>query len=136
VTIDAHPRPLGSLHIEVPATADRLSEIRHQLLEWLAPIGLSDTNSADIVLVVNEACTNSIEHGYRDSIPGMILVDARLEDGCILVDIADSGVWQPPLQEMTTRGRGLPIMQAVSHRMELRHTAAGTTVRIAFDTHA
>ena len=136
MTIDTHPRPLGSLHIEVPATADRLGEIRRQLTEWLQPIGLSDTNVADIVLVVNEACSNSIEHAYRNAAPGLIRVQAAMTGRQIVIDIADSGVWQAPLSQDTTRGRGLPIMHAVSDRLELDRTAAGTTVRIAFDADA
>jgi anti-sigma regulatory factor (Ser/Thr protein kinase) len=133
VTIDTHPRPVGSLEIEVPATPERLSEIRHRLIAWLAPFELSDTSAADIVLVVNEACTNSIEHAYRDAAPGMIRVRGRLQGSRIVVDIADSGEWQTPGQEPSTRGRGLPIMHAVSGEVTFEHTAAGTTVRLAFD---
>jgi serine/threonine-protein kinase RsbW len=134
VTIDTDPRPLDSLSIEVVAAADRLREIRHQMLTWLGPIGLSDTNAADIVLVVNEACTNCIEHAYRDGDPGLIRVRADVEGRQIVVGIADFGVWQTPSRRLSTRGRGLPIMQAVSDRIELNRTAAGTIVRITFDT--
>jgi anti-sigma regulatory factor (Ser/Thr protein kinase) len=136
VTIDTHPGPVGSLHIEVPATPERLSEIRHQLNAWLAPFDLSDTDTADIVLVVNEACTNCIEHAYRDAAPGLIRVQARRQDNRIVVDVADTGVWQTPPREPSTRGRGLPIMHAVSGAVELDHTAAGTTVRLEFDVDA
>jgi anti-sigma regulatory factor (Ser/Thr protein kinase) len=131
VALETHP--LDSLRIEVEATPDRLGEIRRQLIEWLGPIGVSDTHTADIVLVVNEACTNCIEHAYRDATPGMIRVEADVEGQEIVVGIADSGVWKTPPRHSTTRGRGLPIMDAVSNRMELDHSAAGTRVRISFD---
>jgi serine/threonine-protein kinase RsbW len=133
VTIDTDPRPLDSLRIEVVAAAERLREIRHQLFAWLEPMGLSDISAADIVLVVNEACTNCIEHAYRDTDPGLIRVQADIEGSHIVVGIADFGVWQTPSRRPSTRGRGLPIMHAVSNRMELDHTPAGTTVRITFD---
>jgi anti-sigma regulatory factor (Ser/Thr protein kinase) len=133
VAIDTRPGPVGSLRIEVPATPDRLGEIRHQLLDWLEPIGLSENSSADIVLVVNEACTNCIEHAYRNADPGLLRVEADVEGGRIVIDIADSGVWKPPPRHSSTRGRGVPIMHAVSEQVEVDHTPTGTTVRLTFD---
>lgn len=126
-------QPFGSLELDVEATPDRLADIRRQLAAWLAPIGLSDTSAADIVLVVNEACTNSIEHAYRDGTPGRINLEARLEGSQIVVCIADFGVWKTPPRHSTTRGRGMPIMDAVSAHVDVEHTASGTTVRITFD---
>jgi anti-sigma regulatory factor (Ser/Thr protein kinase) len=136
VAIDTHPRPLGSLRIEVEATADRLSDIRHQLNGWLEPIGMSETNIADIVLVVNEACTNCIEHAYRNTAPGILRIEGDVDGRRIDICIADSGVWKPPPRHSTTRGRGLPIMQAVSEQVEVDHTDTGTTVRLTFDADA
>jgi serine/threonine-protein kinase RsbW len=133
VAIDTHPRPVGSLQLEVVATAGRLSEIRHELLAWLEQMGMSGTDSADIVLVVNEAATNSVEHAYRDVDPGLIRVEADVHAGQIVIGIADFGVWQPPTHQTSTRGRGLAIMQAVSDRMEVDHTPSGTTVLITFE---
>ena len=78
MAIDACSRPVESLRIEVPAAAERLAEIRRRLAVWLEPIGVSDAGIADIVLVVNEACTNCIEHAYRGIAPGSIRFD-RLE---------------------------------------------------------
>ncbi len=137
MAIDTPPRPSDSLRIEVPATADQLGEIRRRLLAWLGPVGVSRTSAADIVLVVNEAATNCIEHAYRGADPGLVRVEADLHGRRIVIGIADSGQWQmPPPRETNTRGRGLPIMHAVSNQMELDHTPAGTTVRIAFDADA
>ena len=56
------PAPLGSKAL---ATPDQLSDIRSQIASWLRATGIPDDLAGDIVLVVNEACTNSIEHGYR-----------------------------------------------------------------------
>lgn len=133
MAIDACSRPVGSLRIEVPAVADRLAEIRRRLAGWLEPIGVSDIGIADIVLVVNEACTNCIEHAYRGIDAGPILVDANHDHGQIVVDIADHGVWQPPPTLPSTRGRGLPIMRAVSAGMDVKSSPEGTTVRMKFD---
>jgi serine/threonine-protein kinase RsbW len=133
VALDACSRPTKSLSIEVPASAERLAEIRRRLADWLAPIGVSDASIADIVLVVNEAATNCIEHAYRGLDPGAIRVEAKHDHGQILVDIADHGVWQPPTSLPSTRGRGLPIMRAVSAGVDVTSSPDGTTVHMKFD---
>jgi serine/threonine-protein kinase RsbW len=132
VAIDVHPWPLDSLSIDVPARPDRLAEIRHQLLAWLEPIHLPDVTTADIVLVVNEACTNCIEHAYRDADSGSIHVEARLEDAQICIGVSDCGAWRTPPDRSGTRGRGLPIMHSISERVELDTAETGTTVRMKF----
>lgn len=124
---------MDSLRIVVPATADRLAEIRSRLFAWLEPIGVPETTAADIVLVVNEASTNCVEHAYRDMDTGSITVEAALEGGQIAVCIADAGMWQTPRSQPSNRGRGLTIMRAVSDRAEVDTSAAGTTIRMRFD---
>lgn len=120
----------------MPAVAERLAEIRRRLAVWLVPIGVSDASIADIVLVVNEACTNCIEHAYRDTNAGPIRIEANHDHGQIVVDITDDGVWQKPPSEPSTRGRGLPIMHAVSDGVDVKSSSAGTTVRMTFDAAA
>jgi anti-sigma regulatory factor (Ser/Thr protein kinase) len=124
------------LRIEVEATPDRLLEIRRQLTDWLAPLAMSETTAADIVLVVNEACTNCIEHAYRNAAPGLLRIEGDVEGRRITICIADAGVWKPPPRHSNTRGRGLPIMRAVSEHVEMEHSPTGTTVRLTFDADA
>jgi anti-sigma regulatory factor (Ser/Thr protein kinase) len=133
VALDACSRPTKSLRIEVPASAEQLAEIRRRLAGWLEPIGVSSAGIADIVLVVNEAATNCIEHAYRGLDPGPVRVEANHDQGQIIVDIADHGVWQPPPSQPSTRGRGLPIMHAVSEGVDVKSSPNGTTVRMKFD---
>lgn len=133
MAIETSPRPVESLRIEVLATADRLGDIRRQLIAWLAPIGLSDATAADIVLVVNEAATNCVEHAYRGAETGRIRIEADVEGRRLEVRIADFGNWRAASSEPNTRGRGLPIMHAVSQRVEFDSSSHGTTVCIVFD---
>jgi len=65
------------LVIDRVVTADRLSDIRHQLASWLQSAAVPDEQVADIVLSVNEACANSIEHGYRERKPGKVRIDGE-----------------------------------------------------------
>ncbi|AMO59115.1 anti-sigma regulatory factor [Mycolicibacterium phlei] len=125
--------PADPLRIEVPATADRLAEIRHLLVAWLEPIGVPEATVADIVLAVNEAATNCVEHAYRDIDHGTVVVEATIDQQRLVISVADHGSWQAPSDGPTTRGRGLLIMRAVGAGVDVSRSATGTTVRITFD---
>ena len=133
VAIVVYRRPPASLEIDVVATPDQLSDVRGQLATWLKATGIPDDLAGDIVLVVNEACTNSIEHGYRASEPGRMLVCAEARGRGISIRIADFGSWKLPDANPRARGRGVPLMRAVSGAVTLDGTSTGTTVTMNFD---
>jgi PAS domain S-box-containing protein len=131
VAIVIHRRPPSPLDIEVPATADQLGEVRGQLSNWLRAAGIPETLAADIVLAGNEACTNSAEHAYRGGASGPMRIQAHMRRGEIGLRVIDFGTWKPP-GDTPFRGRGIPLMRAVSDRVELDISATGTTVELAF----
>jgi PAS domain S-box-containing protein len=133
VAIVVYRRPPAPLEIDVPATADQLSHIRHRITRWLYATGIPDDLAGDIVLVVNEACTNSIEHGYRGKALGRMVVCAEAKGRGISIRIADFGSWKLPDTTQRTRGRGVPLMRAVSGDVVLDGTADGTTVTMNFE---
>ena len=102
----------------------------------MEPIGVPEVVSADIVLAVNEAATNCVEHAYRGSDEDGMVVEATAEHERIVVCVSDRGEWRPPSTGPTTRGRGLPIIRAVGDGVQVLSSALGTTVRIDFDVTA
>lgn len=120
------------LRIESDATADQLVRIRHRLADWLRAAHITDDLAADIVLVVNEACTNCVEHAYRGFVAGTMVVEASLGDGEVHTRITDYGSWKTPAANPVNGGRGLPLIRALSHAMELETAATGTTADITF----
>lgn len=132
VAIVIHRRPPSPLQIQVPATPDRLRDIRGQLSAWLQAAGAAESLAADIVLAGNEACTNSAEHAYRGGDVGAMRVEAQLRGNEIVLKIADFGTWKPPAGDNPFRGRGIPLMRAVSDRVQLDQSESGTTVEMAF----
>jgi anti-sigma regulatory factor (Ser/Thr protein kinase) len=109
-----------------------LSDVRHQLAAWLRSAGVPESLAADIVLVVNEACSNSVEHAYGGREPGTMRIEATRDGPHIHVQVTDSGSWKTPPANPGTRGRGLLLMRALSDGVELDGTAAGTTVGMRF----
>lgn len=120
------------LRIETEASADRLVGIRHRLADWLRTAGVPDESAADIVLVVNEACTNCVEHAYSGQRLGTMALDAELAQGEIRARITDQGSWKTPAADPDNGGRGLLLMRALSSAVELDRAATGTTADITF----
>jgi PAS domain S-box-containing protein len=132
VAIVVYRRPPTALRLEVVATPDKLADIRARLADWLRAVSIPDELAADITLVVNEACTNSIEHGYRGRPAGPMWVSAEVNGREICIEITDSGSWKTPDPNPRVRGRGVPLMRAVSGGMSVDGTSAGTTVTMSF----
>lgn len=132
VAIVVYRRPPSHLLIELPATADRLGDVRAQLSAWLQGVGAPESLIADIVLAVNEACTNSAEHAYRGGDAGVMKVDASVRGDEIVLNVLDFGTWKPPTGDNPFRGRGIPLMRAVSDRIQMDATSTGTTVEMVF----
>jgi PAS domain S-box-containing protein len=119
------------LRIESQAAADQLVGVRHRLAAWLRAAEVPATLSSDIVLVVNEACTNCAVHAYRGQ-PGTMLLEAELTDGQVQTRVTDAGTWKTPAAGTGDGGRGLVLMKALSDDMEIDTSPTGTTVHLGF----
>ena len=136
VAIVVYRCPPAPLLIETEAAAGRLHDIRRRLTAWLAAADVPVALCADVVMAVNEAYENSVQHAYRGRRRGEVRLKAEIADAHVRVRVADSGSWRTPPRHPGNRGRGLPLMRAVTDRFELDHTGAGTTVRMAFSLRA
>jgi anti-sigma regulatory factor (Ser/Thr protein kinase) len=120
---------LEPLHRVLPAQALQLAPLRREMLRWLEPLALSEDAEDDLVLAVNEAASNCIEHAYRPATVGDT-VDVRCwtEPHAVFVEIVDHGRWRTPTGEPTRRGRGIVMMQRLMASVEIHHDTHGTRV--------
>ena len=112
-----------------PAQADALTLIRHEVRRWLGPLEVMPEVEADLVLAVNEAASNVIDHAYRT--PGyraVIELFFWTESGALLLEVVDHGRWRVPGAHATGRGRGIAIMQHLVEAVLIHHDARGTRV--------
>jgi PAS domain S-box-containing protein len=133
VAMVVYRRPPAPLVVESDAIADRLHDIRHAMADWLQAADIDEELIADVVLAVDEACANSIEHAYRDTEPGPLCVEADMRSGKLQVRIVDRGSWKVPSTAPTFRGRGLSLIKAVSAEVDFHGTELGTTVEMIFE---
>ena len=78
-----------------------------------------------MVLAVNEACANAIEHAYPPS-PATFELTASEEGGELVIAVRDTGRWRPDRE--SDRGRGLTIIDAAMDDVRLTTSDAGTEV--------
>lgn len=132
VAIVVYRHAHAPLVIDTAADPRRLTDIRQLLTQWLQEVGTTAERAADIVLVVNEACSNCVEHAYRGREPDRMCIEAKVRDRNVEISVSDSGSWKRPPDDPGTRGRGLPLMNAISDDMTLEGTDEGTTIAMTF----
>jgi anti-sigma regulatory factor (Ser/Thr protein kinase) len=132
IAIVVYRQPYARLKIQKVAAAGQLSGVRHQLAAWLRTAAIPEGKIADIVLAVNEAAANSIEHAYRNHKPGKVRVEGENDGARVHVRIIDKGSWKAAPADPGVRGRGLLLIRAVSDWLEMDCTPSGTTVNISF----
>ena len=112
----------------LPAQPQRLAGLRRELRGWLAGVGASYEEVADVLLACGEACANAVEHAYQDGAGGELTVELALGgDRELRLRVADTGRWRA-VPAPGDRGRGLPLMHAVMDAVDVVRGRGGTVV--------
>lgn len=126
---EAVDRPGRSDQRVWPAEARQLPAMRAEVHGWLAPLGLPEDVEHDLVLAVNEAASNAVEHAYpAGGSDGRVELTFWLGDGRLHVAVTDFGTWRPPPPEPRGRGFGLPLMRRLVDTVTVEHGARGTRI--------
>ncbi|MHA3024195.1 ATP-binding protein [Mycobacterium sp. BMJ-28] len=124
---------------DVEATPDCAAMIRREFADWLhAHFTLDKVKGSDILLALYEALANAAEFAYfKAQEPGMMHVraDYDRQRESLTVLVIDEGAWRAkdPAISNPARGRGIPLMHALSDRAVIDSTATGTQVRLQWD---
>jgi len=111
------------LHLRLAAQPNVLSQIRRLLRRWLNERGVDRELQAEITIAVSEACANAIEHAYGPG-RGAVELEARVEEGHVVLVVRDAGSWRPRRGEF--RGRGLKIIEAAMDDVDVKTDSLGT----------
>lgn len=74
-----------------PATLEHLAEIRDLVDRWCRDAGTSRVDCQALVLAVDEACTNVIEHGYAGRGDGALTLGFESTEHQVRVTVGDAG---------------------------------------------
>lgn len=127
------------VHRSWPADPEQLSVIRHQLTSWLAPLHLTEAETVDVVLAVDEAAANAVRHAYGSAESGTVELTLWMEygpganDSTLSIEIVDHGHWQAPgvpaaPGEAGGSGRGIPLMAAMAEAVLIHYDDRGSRV--------
>ena len=125
---DAQSNSEGFLRVILPAAPVQLSGLRRRLSEWLEPLGLDGDDTDDVILAVNEAASNCIDHAYPACSTGSMAITCWTDPGMIFVEVSDNGAWRTPTGQANGRGRGVHLMRSLVDEVGIRHDRRGTRV--------
>lgn len=110
--------------LQVPAEPSRLQALRELTQAAASAAGFAPRDVEELVLAVNEACMNVIQHGYRGGAGSLELSVAPMDDG-IEFRIRDAATrvtledWRPrPFDDLRPGGLGVHFIRAIMDEIE------------------
>ncbi len=127
--------------IAIPAQMSYLSQVRDFIEHIGRKYRYSDKITNSFKLVIEEACTNIIRHGYRDIKGGEITIKAIIRRQSLTIVIIDQGISYDPRQATTPDlqkyiqigkkgGLGIFMMRKLMDDVQYNITSRGNELRL------
>jgi serine/threonine-protein kinase RsbW len=123
----------SGLQMSLPAKAENVAVVRHALAGLGERLGMEEITVADLKTVVTEAAMNVVVHAYPEGEPGLLSVDAFVEDDGLTVEVRDYGMGIRPRPDPSRPSLriGLTLIAALSSSFEISGGArCGTVIRM------
>jgi anti-sigma regulatory factor (Ser/Thr protein kinase) len=133
-------RTMGpKFRITQAAELKSLERFRDFVERHCQPQGIDSQTCYDLMLAVDEACTNIITHGYAGMNPGSIILELELQSRQVIIRITDFGhpfePYEPEapdvsamLEDRPTGGFGLFLIYNTMDGVDYRATGEGNTL--------
>lgn len=123
----------SALHLCHPADSTELRRIRSRVDAWADRHALPDDVVVDLQLALGEAVANGVEHAYRGTEPGAVVVDLEIrhtdnDEPVVAVRVTDHGRWRPVPLVSGYRGRGMTVIERLARRVVVSRTRIGTQI--------
>jgi len=132
-------RATDYLILELPSLDVNVALARLVVAAFAARLEFTLTEIEEIKVAVSEAVTNAVVHAYGDR-SGVVRLEARVEDGGLLVAVHDQGVGiadiararQPAFSTVAERmGMGFSFMEAFCDQLRVDSSPGrGTTIHM------
>ena len=115
----------------LPAAPESATVARALVREAGRRAQLDGARLFELALATTEAIANAIDHGQACGERGEILLRIEPRKGGLRVEVCDCGRFSPPQvrDEHSNRGRGLPIIRAMTDHLEILPGRDRTRVR-------
>jgi serine/threonine-protein kinase RsbW len=120
------------LRVTVPAQASYLRQLRGLVRTSGLDCGAPDSRVIDIVLAVNEACANVVQHAYGEG-RGPLHVRGWRQRDRLVFEVSDNGT--PIAKPVPGRigGRGIPLIRELSDDVDVEGPGQnGTRLEMTF----
>jgi serine/threonine-protein kinase RsbW len=125
--------------ITIPSATRYLKRVRRFVDQQATAAGLPERAVDEMMLAVDEACANAIEHAYGGRANGTVEVTTERAPGLFTVIIRHTGVpfdpstYQPPdvarsIHERRKGGFGVALMHRLVDTVEFRHRGGASEV--------
>ncbi len=132
--------------ITIPSRTERLNDVRQFVAQAARVCGFTDADVNNIMLAVDEACTNIIKHAYNYAPDESIEVNVRMHGGEFEIVIADRGknfnpdsVPPPDMKEYMSQyrrgGLGLYLMKKIMDTVDFQFKANRNILRMTKQLH-
>jgi sigma-B regulation protein RsbU (phosphoserine phosphatase) len=126
-----------ALDLNLPAETRLLAATRRALAVYLSAFGTPDDIVDDVILAVDEACSNVLTHAFPRGQPGNYMLRADLRPEVIMIEVVDEGMGFDPMARRSAEllgigGRGLDVMRRLMTTVEVESPtpAGGTRLRM------
>jgi anti-sigma regulatory factor (Ser/Thr protein kinase) len=123
------------LLLSLPAEERLVPAARSAIATFLLAAGVGGDTVDDVVLALDEACSNVLQHAFPSGLPGSYELRADFRPEEIVIEVADEGVgfdamnWRSP-RTLDLAGRGLEIMRRVMTSVEVESPRQGGGTRL------
>jgi anti-sigma regulatory factor (Ser/Thr protein kinase) len=128
------PDEPGRLRLVVYAEPAAPSIVRRSVREWLETLEWPAPGIDDVVIAVNEACTNAVEHAYPPGNPGYVTIDGSHtqvgNEREVTLVVRDRGRWRPAPAVAGFRGHGITVMRGCMRTVNIERSPRGTTLTL------
>lgn len=113
---------------EFSAIPFAVSLARRALRRYAERLKLDPEVAFALITAVGEAMANAVEHAY-DEVLGNVRVRVQPAGDALHITVEDDGRWKR-VYKRDERGRGLPLMRALTDGVEIRTNQVTTTIRM------
>jgi anti-sigma regulatory factor (Ser/Thr protein kinase) len=130
-----------ALELSLPADTRLLAVTRKVLTLYLTEFGAPQEVIDDVILAMDEACSNVLKHAFPDRKPDNYRLRADVGNEQILIEVLDDGIGFDAMSKPRSReddgalsagGRGLEVMRRLMTTVEVESPTAtgGTRLRL------
>jgi PAS domain S-box-containing protein len=124
-----HFEPVDDFSMALGANPRELATLRRAIADWAMRAGASAETCEDLVLAVNEAVANAMEHAYGPGDARVEVAARRSGLGALAVQVRDFGHWRAG-RPNDGGGRGLTLIRNLMDDVTVDTTPDGTIVHM------